>query len=357
MPAPPAVVKPGIWIVLAVLAAILVSAVAVWRSDPWGGQGNRLSERFDYELSDHQRIDPALVLCKQVQEVPIELEEPRAVAVGPDDRIYIAGDKAVVAVSSEGAPGARIDLEDAPRCLTLTTAEKGSPLYVGMKDHVEVYDASGSRLAAWPGFGAKALLTSIAVGESDVFVADAGNRIVWRCDPSGKVVKQIGKRDEDRHIRGFVIPSPYFDLAVTPDGLVRVVNPGMHRVEGYTVDGDLEVFWGKPSLAIEGFCGCCNPANFAVLPDGSFVTVEKGVPRVKIYDPEGQFVGVVAGPEQLTSTPTITQETRAEHKLDVLDVAVDGRGRIVVLDPSARRLRIFERLPNPAQEKTEAKDE
>ena len=34
------------------------------------------------------------------------------------------------------------------------------------------------------------------------------------------------------------------------------------------------------------FFGCCNPAQLAVLPDGRFVTAEKGIPRVKIYSRE-----------------------------------------------------------------------
>ena len=64
------------------------------------------------------------------------------------------------------------------------------------------------------------------------------------------------------------------------DGLLRVVNPGRHRIEAYTFDGDLEFSWGKVSVGIEGFCGCCNPVNFAILSDGSFITCEKGLTRV-----------------------------------------------------------------------------
>jgi hypothetical protein len=177
-----------------------------------------------------------------------------------------------------------------------------------------------------------------------VFVADAGNRIVLRYDPAGKLLGKIGKRDPGRHILGFVIPSPHFDLALTADGLLRVVNPGAHRIEAYTLDGDLEVFWGKHGEGIEGFCGCCNPANLAILPDGRFVTSEKGIPRVKIYAADGKFVGVVAGPETLAPTETILEETRPDHKLPVFDVAADSRGRVLVLDPLAMKVRIFEKV-------------
>ena len=266
----------------------------------------------------------------------------RAIAVGPENRVYVAGDKAILAFDASGSKQSQIELDDSPRCLTVAAGL----VYVGMTEHVEVYDRQGSRQARWPSLGKRALLTSLAVDDESVFVADAGNRVVWHCDKDGKVLKQIGKRDEERHIRGFVIPSPYFDVALSPDGLVRAANPGAHRVEGYTVDGDLEVVWGKASLAIEGFCGCCNPAHFAMLPDGRFVTVEKGLPRVKVYDPTGQFVAVVAGPAQLSPTATSTEETREDHRLAVFDVAADAEGRVLLLDPSGCRVRVFQPLEN-----------
>jgi hypothetical protein len=60
---------------------------------------------------------------------------------------------------------------------------------------------------------------------------------------------------------------------------------------------------------------------------------------------------VVAGPETLAPTATITEETRSDHKLGVFDVAADGKGRILVLDPTGRRVRIFQRKQSVRKEK------
>jgi hypothetical protein len=57
--------------------------------------------------------------------------------------------------------------------------------------------------------------------------------------------------------------------------------------------------WGKGGREIGQFLGCCNPTDFAIFPDGRFVTAEKGVPRVKVYSKEGEFINVVAGPDSL----------------------------------------------------------
>jgi hypothetical protein len=53
------------------------------------------------------------------------------------------------------------------------------------------------------------------------------------------------------------------------------------------------------------------------------------MPRVKIYDPRGTFQALVAGPDRF-----------AEGTAG-LDLTVDSRGRVIVLDPKSRTVRIF----------------
>ena len=108
------------------------------------------------------------------------------------------------------------------------------------------------------------------------------------------------------------------------------------------MDGDLEFSWGERSSGIKGFCGCCNPASFTLLPDGGFVTVEKGLVRVKVYNSDGGFVGVVAGPDQFTGGKQLKIcETPEECQEGGLDVAAGSDGRIYVLDPADNTVKIF----------------
>lgn len=340
----PAVKPMTAWVLVIVLVAIVIGLGLALKVGYRSQRGNRLPPSFNYELKPYA-VDPALVKYRQTAEIPLALRQARAVAVGPDDRVYVAGDQAIVAFDASGSRVAEIALEEAPQCLAVGGSQHATPgrLYVGMASHVEVYEPGGKRLAAWEPVSQRSTLTSIAVAEREVFVADAGSRVVLRYDPAGKLLGRIGQPDKSRNLRGFVIPSPYFDVAMAADGLVRVANPGYHRIEAYTVDGDLETQWGEASFGIEGFCGCCNPANFAILPDGRFVTAEKGMPRVKVYAADGKFEAVVAPPDSFVSaTSTRLEETRSDHKLPVLDVAADSRGRVLVLDPGAGRVRIFE---------------
>jgi hypothetical protein len=217
-------------------------------------------------------------------------------------------------------------------------------VYVGLKDHVEIFDAKGRRKEPWNIPAAKTWFTGLAVAGNDVFAADAGNRVILRYDKSGKIIGRIGEKNPARNIPGLIAPSPFLDVEIAKDGLLRATNPGRHAVEAYTFTGDLEFSWGKPTMAIDGFCGCCNPVNLALLPDGRYVTCEKGLPRVKIYREKGEFECVVAGPESFPeSLRTGAGLSKSDGSMAGLDAAVDSRGRIFVLDQLAGEIRVMAR--------------
>ncbi len=323
--------------------AVVIAVVALVLLDTTGKKGSGLGKEYLYDVKDLAKIDPNLILYEEsAQSLSTGFTDSHGIALDSQGSIYIAGDRAIRIFAQSGNLLDEIELTDAPRCLTVADDDK---IYIGITNHVEVYGQQGKRLASWDSLGERAVLTSIAVSKSDVLVADAGNRIVLRYDITGRLINRIGAKDKERNIPGFVIPSPYFDLAVSRDGLLRVVNPGLRRIEAYTFDGDLEFWWGKFSSAVEGFCGCCNPVNFAILENESFVTCEKGLIRVKIYDPEGAFVCVVAGPEQLIEGgASRVSEFGAGSQTGGFDVAVDAQGRIFILDTINNVVRIFTKV-------------
>ncbi|HWI58559.1 MAG TPA: hypothetical protein VNZ22_15140, partial [Bacillota bacterium] len=219
-------------------------------------------------------------------------------------------------------------------------------IYASMRDHVEVFDPSGQRQAIWAPPAPRAWLSSLAVGEKEVYATDATTRIVWRFDLSGKVIGKIGQKDSSRKITGFVVPSPFFDMKLGRDGLLRVANPGQHLVETYTTTGDLEFSWGKPGTAIESFCGCCNPISIALFSDGRVVTCEKGLPRVKVYSARGQLEAVAARPEDFENAAAPANVDWSDHVTNGLDVAVDSRERIYILYWASAQVRVMTRKAN-----------
>ncbi len=355
----------GVGVGLCIAALVVVAVVALLKSGPPGEDGERLPKRFSYDIQPLREIDPALIKFEEKLSIPVKMDEPRAIAVGPpaaseneakepSQRIYVGGDRAIVVFESDGKRVAEYPLEFEPRALAVTPER----IYVAARSQVSVLDKDGGLIKSWPDRGERAVLTSITVdpsenesGGNDVYVADAGNRVVLRYDSDGKLQSEINRlssldlsgADPNASRLGFVIPSPYFDVAMGDDGLLRVVNPGMHKIEAYTPDGRLEkpLTWGKTGFEIAGFCGCCNPAALAIMPDGRFVTGEKGLPRVKVYSPEGRFECVVVGPKTLDPTATGAEDTRDGHKLMAVDLAVDSGSRVLVLDPKAKAVRVY----------------
>ena len=325
--------------------AVVVGLVAVALVDTTGEKGSGLSQAYDLDAERLARFDPNLILYEEARPLlATGFERSRAVAVGASGRLYLAGDKVVRVLSRMGAVEHIITPSSEPYCLAV--APDGM-IYVGLNDRVEVFDAAGQSVASWESLGERAILTSIAVSRSDVFVADAGNQIVWRYDTAGKLIGRIGAKDLARNVPGLLVPSPFFDVALAPDGLLRAADPGRTRIDAYTFEGDLEFSWGQGGLAIENFCGCCNPANFAMFADGSYVTVEKGLIRVKVYHADGSFKGVVAGPDQLVKGgASRVFESVEDAKRGGFDVAVDDLSQVYVLDTIENVVRVFKSKGN-----------
>ncbi|MBM3212562.1 hypothetical protein FJZ33_10090 [Candidatus Poribacteria bacterium] len=328
----------GIIIGLSVVMAIFFTIMNAINNEKDKEQG----KAFSYDLSELRKTDPALIKYKEIGSIPTGFQKPRAIAVwvnGSKERVYIAGDKSIKAMGIDGKVITETNFLDPPQCLAV---DNNGTLYAGLKTHVEVYFPNGSLKKRWESLWIYAYLTSIAVYEDDIFVADAGNKVVWRYDKDGKILNQIGKKNDKQHIYGLVVPTPYLDIAVAPDGLLRVANPGLQRMEAYTFKGDMEQYWGQSSMGIEGFGGCSNPANFAIFPDGRFVTCEKGLTRVKIYSADGKFESVVAGAENFAvSYKYLITGKEEDDQVQALDVALGANGRIFVLDPDKKTVRIF----------------
>jgi hypothetical protein len=310
-------------IILAVsLAGILYFGYRAVRDNPKHDQENP----FVYDIKRYEQSGSDLVLYSELKSIPIPLPVVSGIAIGPDNEIYVSGNHTVLVFNNDGTSRSSFQSDFPIRCLAV---DKDRDVYLGTEDHVQVFDQQGIRQARWGSLGERAIITSIAIARSDVFVADAGNKIVWRYDKSGARLQRIGDKNEAKDIPGFLIPSPYFDVAVDPDGFLWVANTGRHSLENYSVDGNFRSSWGEFGMEIHGFSGCCNPSHFAILEDGSFVTSEKGLPRVKIYNRIGSLVSVVAPAEGFIEGTV------------GLDLAVDSAQKIYVLDPKQKRVRIF----------------
>lgn len=322
---------------LALLAAVGVAVWAALSIDPMGKRGANTGREYDKNFQKLKKFDLSLVKwSEELPAIPTGMETPVALAVLDSGNICIGGDKAIVILSPDGQEVKRASLQFAPQAV----ASAGETIYAASRKAIAVLDADGQQQASWAPLDDKAILVSLAVSDEYVYASDAGNRVIMRYDrKTGKRTYKNGRPDSGAFMNGFNVPSPHMDIALTPTGEILTVDPGRSLVQTRDSYGDVLKSWGEEGSDITKFYGCCNPAAIALLGDGNIVTYEKTLQRVKVFSPDGTLVNVVAGPNEFTDQPTDTNI--------VADIAVDRDGRVLVLDPIRKTLRIFKRKIAP----------
>jgi sugar lactone lactonase YvrE len=263
-----------------------------------------------FDAEPFKQVDQVETRFQEAARIVPTVESPKTLAVGSDGTIYVAA------------------ITGTPTCMALAPNED---LVLGIRNHIAIVSNADAMQVDWPPLDGRAHITSLAVNNDDIFVADAGNRVVLRFSRDGLLKVKIGEADPGRDVPGLLVPSPYLDVAFDADGALWVANPGRLGIESYRENGDLITSWYRPSMKLDGFSGCCNPSHFAFRRDGKLITCEKGIVRVKVYDAtSGQFEELVAG-------STLFPKEQA-----VRDLAVDSRDRILVLDSRDDSVRVFE---------------
>jgi hypothetical protein len=257
---------------------------------------------------------------KVSNEIKVKEGALKAVSVSRTGKIYLGGDSFVSCYD-----------KDLKLLWNLKTPAPVTSLYffndtifASTMEMILVINTGGEIKNEWGPFEDNSIITSVSANESFVAFADAGNRMLFILDKGGEVKKLIGQNDGQ-----FIVPSPYFDVALSTGNNLFVANTGQRRVESRSIDGEIHGYFGEPGTAPEAFCGCCNPAHFILIPDG-FVTAEKGINRIKILNSKGEFVEFVSSKNDFVAPVP-------------LDLASADGNTIYAANPADSKLYIFTR--------------
>jgi len=276
---------------------------------------------FSYRTDALYRVDPKLISHVECASWHASVPLPAFLAVRPDGgTVVVAGGRMGAILDTNGAVQSRFDWEG-PVATAVAAAPDGQ-IFVGAGNRV-MAGIPSKPLRSWALPEKDALITGIAADSNQVWVCDFTSRMVWRFDFEGLELGQLPPPGAPRE-EAFIVPSPSFAVATANDGTFWVVNTGRCELQRRAADGHLLEKWTRPGMTTPGFCGCCNPAFLALMPNGDLVTSEKHIPRVKIYGPDGAFRSVVAPPALLSGD-------------DGRPVAVDRSGRVLVLDGKSIR--------------------
>lgn len=309
------------------LSLIVVIILVIVIGDFLSTRPDRMSGNpFKLNLDRIKSVDPNLVTYQETRNYRIDARKAGGIAVA-GEKIYLVADTFLQVFDYAGKQIFKVSLPEPAGCLEVSTQDD---IIVGFRNVVALYSSAGEEKWRSEPLDERAVITALALKDGTIFAADAGNRSVHRFTDEGTYIDSFEGKTSIEGNHGFIVPSPYFDLGVNPDGELWVVNPGKHALENYTDEGSLRSFLENISQEIDGFSGCCNPAHIAIMADGSFLTSEKGVPRIKIHEASGKLATVVAPPDKFTEDG------------EAPDVAVDEEGIVYALDYDRNMIRIFE---------------
>lgn len=270
---------------------------------------------------NHNAADTLETRWQIVNEINIDYGTLTSVAL-TDERIICAGDSFLTAYDKGLTPIWNKSLMTSIKALAVF----GDTIYAAMREVVTLFTISGNRIDTWGPYDDDAIITSISVNNRYVAFADAGNKLVFVLNKSGALKSIVGHPGNQ-----FIIPSPYFDVALTKDDTLVIANTGKRNIEFRTIEGIFIRSIGEEGDSFEYFCGCCNPAHFAFSPDGNIVTAEKGINRIKIIKNTGELVEPVAQPDYfMVSVP--------------VDLAISKNGLIYAANRYNSVLYIFNRI-------------
>jgi len=349
--------------VIVLVGLLAAGAVGYWLLRGRGlGPASSLGPAFEYDLTQFNKARSVGTYRLVSQTQPAV--QGHCIAVDPAGELYIGGDGKIAVCDREGKPTRTVTVDavfpeqkSAREVRGLVVAADGT-IYVGLAGGIAICKSGGGFASFWARPGS--VITSIALSNDAVYAADFATASVLCLTRQGRLMRTIDGKNGPSGGNGFVLPSPYFDVAVAQDGLLRIANTGLRRVEAWTPAGSREFTWGKGGPGLGQFSGCCNPAAIAVFADGRIVTAEKGsLLTVTIYKPDGPQeeaggrrleTGGAAGTSSAAADnlqPAISAVVAGPDRFHLeeeggVDLAVAPSGRVYVLQTPTGVLSIFD---------------
>ncbi|MCG8306540.1 MAG: hypothetical protein MI975_04055 [Cytophagales bacterium] len=287
----------------------------------------RAENPYAFDLKEFEEVDPALIKYHETKRVKLDNPFPKAIDYHKGF-LAMAFQNHLQVIDTSGR---EIFNRKVPGPSTAICISEKKIIYLGCKTRLEVYDFWGDLLDTWQEIDTGAYITSIAIVGGKLFVANAGGPEIIRYDKQGEIELKFDGKNQESKDHGFVVPSPYFDVDIDPEDDLWIANTGLQNIQNYTKSGSLRGYWGNSGYNAEDFTGCCNPAHFTILSDGSFVTCEKGLVRIKVHKPSGKLDAFVAAPKDFAKNS------------GPLDLASDEHDHIYALDITQKMVRKFER--------------
>ena len=220
-------------------------------------------------------------------------------------------------------------------------------------NRISIFDKDGTFLDKWgvPGTGDGQLNKPGRIrldGNDNMYLVDSGNHRIQKFTKDGKFLAKWGS--EGSGDGQFNHP---WGLNIDSKGDVYVADWMNHRIQKFTPDGQFLAEFGRFGSEVGEFN---HPTDVAVDKDGDIYVTDYGNNRVQVLTPDGRhvtsFLGDALmskwGEDQLYANPDMVRQrklirTISREKLfwGPTAVAIDGEGRVIIIDINRQRLQIY----------------
>jgi len=233
---------------------------------------------------------------------PVQLAEPRGVAVAPDGSVYIADSRnnRIVHVSENG------ELLNAWGVFGESTVDATAP--------------AGAFREPW----------GVAVGpDGSVYVADTWNHRVQKFNAGGEFITMWGYFGQAERPEAFWGPR---DIAVDLDGRVFVTDTGNKRIVVFDANGNFITQFGSVGFDLGQFD---EPVGVALDLNGNVYVADTWNQRIQVLAPNQDRVSYIP----MMEWPIVGW--RGQSLVNKPYIAVDLGGNVYVTDPEGYRLLMF----------------
>ena len=220
---------------------------------------------------------------------------------------------------------------------------------------ISIFDKDGVFLDKWgvPGSGDGELNRPSCIRfdkEDNLYVVDSYNNRVQKFTKDGKFLAKWGEAGSGEG--QFNLP---WGLAVDSKGDVYVADWRNDRVQKFTAEGRFLAEFGASGIGVGEFN---RPTGLAVDKYGDIYVADWRNDRVQVLTPEGRhitsFTGDAGlskwGQKKLNANPDMIRQRNLVRDLDPerrfwrpRSVAIDGEGRIIIVDTNRCRLQVYQK--------------
>jgi len=292
-----------------------------------GKEKQRRTNPWEYSVEAFKQVDEALTSHSETKRIRLGHENPKDIFY-QNGSLYILYEKSLQIIDIEGKEKQFFSWKEDEKATCMSVNSSGEIL-IAFSEFLRLYSPEGKVLVKSENLAEESDITSLAIGNDKIFAADGGRREVCVFDNQLNIINTFKGESGVSSLHGFILPGNQFSLSINAEGELWTTNPGVHQLQNYTNEGRLRGGWGDASFGPEGFSGCCNPSYFGFLSDGSFVTSEKGMVRVKIHRESGEFKSYVAPPTEFGNSHVAPA------------IAIDENDEIILLDFEQSLIRFF----------------